>query len=266
MNVSEARRLDVGERERQSAVGDAARSPVPTPVCPLDPPPSLVLFDVDDTLCDYAGARAGRLRIAFATALTHAPGGSEIDLDRVIAESIAIHPHGSDHFGELLARYGVADAAVAQTARSWYHANRFLGLALFADAAEMLRAIRAALPGRRIGLITNGPADVQRDKIALLDLIGYVDFALISGEFGIAKPDPAIFREGLRLGRATAEETVFIGDSPEYDVVGARAAGVHAIWMNRTGLPWSAASPPPPEVRSFDDIRVLLGAPPTGHR
>jgi putative hydrolase of the HAD superfamily len=266
MNGSGACRFDLGERARETTAGVAARPPVPAPVCPLDPPPSLVLFDLDDTLCDYARARAGRLRIAFATALSHAPGRSEIDLDRVIAESIAIHPHGSDHFGELLARNGVADPAVVQTARSWYHANRFLGLALFADAAEMLRAIRAALPGRRIGLITNGPADVQRDKIALLDLIGYVDFALISGEFGVAKPDPAIFREGLRLGGATAEEAVFIGDSPEYDVAGARAAGIHAIWMNRTGLPWPAASPPPPQVRSIDDIRVLLGAPPAGRR
>jgi putative hydrolase of the HAD superfamily len=240
------------------------QSPHSSAVRPLAPPPSLVLFDLDDTLCDYAGARAGRLRTAFGTALAHAPNGAEVDLDRVITESLAIHPHGSDHFGELLARYGVADPAVIQDARTWYHTNRFLGLALFADAVEMLRAIRVALPGRRIGLITNGPAEVQRDKIALLDLARYVDFALISGEFGIAKPDPAIFAEGLRLGRATVEETVFVGDSPEFDVLGARAAGLSAIWMNRTGLPWPGAPPPPSEVRSIADIRVLLGAPPAG--
>ena len=245
-----------------SSTLQSSKSPA---VRPLDPPPSLVLFDLDDTLCDYAGARAGRLRTAFSTALAHAPNAAEIDLGRVIAESLAIHPHGSEHFGELLARYGVTDPAVAVAARSWYHTNRFLGLALFADAVEMLRAIRAALPGRRLGLITNGPAEVQRDKIALLDLARHVDFTLISGEFGIAKPEPAIFAEGLRLGRATVEETVFIGDSPEYDVVGARAAGLRAIWMNRTGLAWPAAPPAPPEVRSIADVRALLGAPPSGN-
>jgi putative hydrolase of the HAD superfamily len=238
------------------------QSQVPVAVRPLDPSPALVLFDLDDTLCDYAGARAGRLRTAFGTALAHAPNGAEIDLDQVIAESLAIHPHGSEHFGELLARYGVADPAVAQAARTWYHTNRFLGLSLFADTVEMLRAVRVALPGRRIGLVTNGPAEVQRDKIALLDLAPHVDFTLISGEFGIAKPDPAIFAEGLRLGRATVAETVFIGDSPEYDIVGARAGGLRAIWMNRIGLAWPAAPPPPPEVRSIADIRVLLGTPP----
>jgi putative hydrolase of the HAD superfamily len=238
-----------------------ARPPAPLAVRPLVPAPALVLFDLDDTLCDYAGARAGRLRTAFGTALAHSPGGAEVDLDRVIAESVAIHPHGSDHFGELLGRYGVDDPAVAQAARTWYHANRFLGLTLFADAVEMLQAIRHAVPGRRIGLITNGPADVQRDKIDLLDLAAYVDFALISGEFGFAKPDPAIFREGLRLGDATVAETIFIGDSPEFDIAGARAAGIDAVWMNRLGLPWPAAPPPPVEVQSLEEVRVLLGAP-----
>jgi HAD superfamily hydrolase (TIGR01549 family) len=233
----------------------------PPPVFPNFRPP-LVLFDLDDTLCDYASARVTRLRTAFGMALAGVPGGAEIDLDRVIAESLAIHPHASDHFGNLLAHYGVDDDAVIQAARSWYHTNRFLGLALFADAMQILRAIRAAVPGRRIGLITNGPAEVQRDKIALLDLGPYLDFALISGELGIAKPDPAIFHEALRRGGATVEETVFIGDSPEYDVAGARAAGIHPIWMNRSGLPWPAAPPPPAEVRSLEEIRVLLGAAP----
>jgi HAD superfamily hydrolase (TIGR01549 family) len=240
--------------------GDASAS-APS-LHPLEPPPTLVLFDLDDTLCDYAGARAGRLRTAFGIALTHAVGGADVDLDQLIAESVAIHPHASDHFGPLLARYGVEDEAPIRAARAWYHANRFRGLALFADAAEILRSIRAALPGRRIGLITNGPADVQRDKIALLGLERHLDFALISGELGVAKPDPAIFREALRRGDAMVEETVFIGDSPEYDVASARAAGIRAIWMNRCGLPWPAATSPPAEARSLAEIRALLGAAP----
>lgn len=227
---------------------------------PLEPAPVLVLFDLDDTLCDYASARASRLRTAFGMALAGVPGGNDVHLDQLIAESLAIHPHASDHFGELLARYGVEDEAAIRAARSWYHTNRFLGLALFADAASILWAIRAALPGRRIGLVTNGPAEVQRDKIALLGLAPQVDFAIISGEFGIAKPDPAIFHEALRRGDATAEETIFIGDSPEYDVAGARAAGIPVIWMNRSGIPWPAPSPPPAEVRSLEEIAVLLGA------
>jgi putative hydrolase of the HAD superfamily len=262
MNGGEARTAEIGAGDDHPPPMAASRPLASSSIRRLEPAPTLVLFDLDDTLCDYAGARAGRLRIAFGIALSRTSGGAKVDLERLIAESVAIHPHGCEHFGELLARYGVDDATAVHAARSWYHTNRFLGLALFADAAEVLRSIRAAVPGRRIGLVTNGPADVQRDKIGLLELAPHLDFALISGEFGIAKPDPTIFHEAVRRGGATVAETVFIGDSPEYDIAGARAAGIPAVWMNRGGLAWPVPAPPPAEVRSLEEIRVLLGATP----
>jgi HAD superfamily hydrolase (TIGR01549 family) len=248
---------------RLMAMSDALSVPR-TPVSqPITPPPTLVLFDLDDTLCDYAGARAGRLRTAFQSALAHlGDDARSIDLDELVAESIAIHPHASDHFGTLLGRYGVIDAEVIQKTRGWYHTNRFLGLELFGGAVALLHSIRDALPGRKIGLVTNGPAEVQRDKIALLDLLPSVDFALISGEFGTAKPDPAIFVEALRLGKAVADEAIMIGDSPEFDIAGARAAGIRAVWINRTGGPWPGSPPPPLTVCSFAEIAALLGASP----
>ena len=214
----------------------------------MDSRVSLVLFDLDDTLCDYSGARDGRLRRAFGHALSAAHGSDPDDLDtqlldRLIAESIAIHPHGADHFAELLSRHGVADAEVAEMARRWYVENRFHGLQLFAEALEVLSAVRAT--GRRIGLVTNGPAEVQRDKIGLLGLWPHIDFAVISGEVGIEKPDPAIFQEALRQGQAEPEETIFIGDSPEHDIAGAHAAGIHAVWISRAGTPWSTTGIPP---------------------
>jgi putative hydrolase of the HAD superfamily len=232
------------------------------------------LFDLDDTLCDYAGARAERLRIAFGQALAAAharearvtddvrpPAAAQRppDLDALIAASIAVQPHGADHFPDLLRPYGVP-AEAAALAVAWYRANRFHGLGLFADALATLAAVRAALPGRRLGLITNGPAEVQRAKIELLGLDGLVDFALISGELGIEKPDPDIFRKALRMADATPDEAVFVGDSPDHDIAGARAAGIRAIWMNRSGRAWPAALPPPDdEVRDLAEFLALLG-------
>lgn len=245
---------------RLVTMSDAVRVPRTPVVNPINPPPSLVLFDLDDTLCDYAGARAGRLRGAFTRALAHRDDDTiSFDLDQLVSESVTIHPHGSDHFGTLLGRYGVVDPEVISRVRGWYHSNRFLGLQLFGGAVELLHAIRAAQPGRRIGLVTNGPAEVQRDKIALLELLPSVDFALISGEFGIAKPERAIFEEALRLGNATAAEAIMIGDSPEFDIAGARAADINAIWVNRTGAPWSSAPPPPLTVHSLAEIAIILG-------
>ena len=206
--------------------------------------PALVLFDLDDTLCDYSGARAGRLRGAYGDAFA-AAGISDVDLDAVIAESISIHPHGSDHFPDLLSRHGMTDADLASEARRWYHRNRFLGLDLFPDARDLLREVRR-IPGvRRIGLVTNGPAEVQRDKIALLDLEREIDFAIISGEVGVEKPNPAIFQRALDAAGVGAGDAIYIGDSPEYDMDGARNAGIERVWMNRAGDPWPLESPAP---------------------
>jgi putative hydrolase of the HAD superfamily len=224
-------------------------------------PVNLVLFDVDDTLCDYAGARAMRLSHAFSSAFEVAQVTPPADMAGLIAESIAIHPHGADHFAALLARHGVAHPEAAARARAWYQANRFHGLQLFPDALETLALVRAAARNRSVGLITNGPAEVQRAKIELLDLMRHVDFALISGEFGVAKPDPAIFHAALELAKVEAADAVYIGDSPEFDVVGAQAAGIRSIWVNRTGRPWAHDSPAPDvEVTELTALIAWLDA------
>src|SRR5215204_2089498 len=96
-----------------------AQSELMTPR-PLDPRPKAVLFDLDDTLCDYAAAREARLRRAFTLSADGGiPPRLAADLDRMIAESIRMHPHGADHFEELFARFDFADARAARVAADW---------------------------------------------------------------------------------------------------------------------------------------------------
>ena len=230
---------------------------------PLEPPLRAVLFDLDDTLCDYAGARAERLRRAFSLAPNLAGDQHQFDLDRMIAESIEMHPHGADHFPELFTRHGCHDPACAARAADWYRSNRFHGLALFPEAVNALRAARQPAGGgatrRAIGVVTNGPAEVQQAKVALLGVRDFVDFVVISGEFGSAKPDPEIFREALRRAGVSPHEAVYVGDSPEFDMAGARRAGMRAIWVNPRGDLWNDSDPPPDRViRSIAELPRLL--------
>jgi HAD superfamily hydrolase (TIGR01549 family) len=235
---------------------------------PLDPRPKAVIFDLDDTLCDYAAAREERLRRAFSLS---ADGGIRsrcaIDLDRMIAESIRMHPHGADHFEELFARFGIADARAARAAADWYRENRFHGLRLFPGVEELFSAVRDAVSvdepqaARPIGIVTNGPKEVQRAKLELLGIDNLVDFVLVSEEFGVSKPDPLIFHEALRLAGVRPEEAIFVGDSAEFDMVGAHAAGIPTVWVNRQQRPWTEPGPPPTrEIRSLADLPRLLGA------
>ena len=235
---------------------------------PLDPRPKAVLFDLDDTLCDYTAAREARLRRAF----TLSPEGGcqsreAIDLDRMIAESIQMHPHGADHFEELFARFGLTDAGEARAAADWYRKNRFHSLRLFTGVETVFSKVRDAvshdepMAARPIGIVTNGPTEVQHAKLELLGINDLVDFVLVSEEFGVAKPDPEIFRGALRLAGVRPEEAIFVGDSVEFDMAGAQTAGIPTVWVNRQQRPWTDPGPPPTrQIRSLADLPQLFGA------
>jgi putative hydrolase of the HAD superfamily len=62
-----------------------------------------------------------------------------------------------------------------------------------------------------------------------------VDGAVISAEVGIAKPDPAIFMRALELAGAGADEALHVGDTADADLAGARAAGIRALHLDRSG-------------------------------
>lgn len=224
--------------------------------------PRVVLFDLDDTLCDYATARAIRLRLAFAAERHPAFGRLTDDRrEQLIDAALALPSHGVDHFPDLLRRHGIDDPAAPAAAMAWYRTNRYHGLALFSDAVDVVQALRHSFaPGRRaIGVVTNGPADVQRPKIDLLGIEQLADFVLISGEFGRAKPEPAIFWEALRLAGAAPADAVFVGDSPEFDMAGARAAGIRAIWINRGDRAWALPEPPPErQIAALAELVELL--------
>jgi HAD superfamily hydrolase (TIGR01509 family) len=234
---------------------------------PLQPLPSAILFDLDDTLCDYSAARDARLRVAFSLDAMGRPVERSADeLAAMIAESIRIHPHGVDHFGDLFRRYGAPDSRIAETAARWYRSNRFHGLQLFPEAIAALQAVRTAGSPplgrpRPVGIITNGPAEVQRAKLDLLGLHDLVDFVIISEELGVAKPDAAIFDEALDRAGVDASEAVFIGDSAEFDMAGALARGIPTIWVNRQRLPWERGVPRPDrEVLSIGEVPALVGS------
>ena len=102
---------------------------------------------------------------------------------------------------------------------------------------------------------------MQRAKLELLGIDRLVDFVLVSEEFGVAKPDPEIFREALRLAGVRPEEAIFVGDSVEFDMAGAQAAGIPTVWVNRHQRPWTEPGPPPTrQIRSLADLPQLLGA------
>ena len=99
------------------------------------------------------------------------------------------------------------------------------------DVYDTLTALRRR--GYLIGIITNGTARTQSLKIDHSGLRRYADLVVLAGEENIQKPDPRIFRmAAVRLG-VPPTACVFVGDHPQNDLAGARAAGytpIRKVW------------------------------------
>lgn len=126
---------------------------------------------------------------------------------------------------------------------------------LYPGARELLVAVR---PHARTALVTDGIGQVQRARIARLDLAPFFDVVSISGELGVAKPGPEIFDHTfVALGVSDRSDAVMIGDSLTSDIAGGAAAGVDTIWFNRHGLEAFTVEPTH-VVESIDAIVPLV--------
>lgn len=104
---------------------------------------------------------------------------------------------------------------------------------------QVTRELLDTLKGKGIalGVITNGPFAHQWKKVSALKLLNWMprEHILISGEVGITKPDRRTFDLAKERTGLEAEEMWFVGDSYENDILGAKGAGWHSLWVNRRG-------------------------------
>jgi putative hydrolase of the HAD superfamily len=174
--------------------------------------------------------------------------GDRWELGQVDSTSLSL-----EAWRRTLRACGCNDESVAQLATHTLLKLSRNGYRLFDDVTDLLAAVRRA--GVPLGLITNGSADTQREKLRNLDLERWFDVVLISGEVGIAKPNASIFRLALRKLAAERERVWHVGDDLKADVAGARAAGITAVWLNRRGLVRKHGEPEPDlEIRSLSSL------------
>jgi putative hydrolase of the HAD superfamily len=230
-----------------------------------------VFFDLDDTLFDHHHCARTALQAVqschscFSTMTlseleaAHSRFLEELHQD-VIAGRRRLDDARRERFRRLFGAAGVeADDRLADhTAAAYRERYRAVRKAVHGAPALLPLVRERAL----VGVISNNLLEEQQEKLRFCGLASSVDALVVSEEAGVAKPDPAIFSIALgRLGCAP-EEAVMLGDSWASDVVGARAAGVRAVWFNRYGAP--APEGGVLELRSLDPpdqaLRTLFGA------
>jgi len=129
-------------------------------------------------------------------------------------------------------------------------------------AAEALMQLRRRY---RLAVLTNAQESSAADVAAAMRRVGldvYITTYITSRDIGVLKPDPAFFYAGLQALDVAADEAVMVGDSYAADVLGARRAGLHAVWYNPRGDRCPDAHPAYDAVAAnLRGLPALLAAP-----
>ena len=229
--------------------------------------PRLVLFDLDDTLFAHSSAvvegierHLGSIGGAFAAA----DSALALDLWQSLEEE---HYHSYlagvlDYHGQRRARARDFAAAHGVTlddgeALAWFESYLLhyrAGWRLHEDALPCLDALASRFPGIRFGLITNGDQAFQGEKLRDTGLDQRVEHVIASGSLGFAKPDPRIFLHACSVFGARPADAVYVGDRLRTDAIGAAAAGLTGVWLDRHGV--AAPDTDAAEVRRLGVIRI----------
>lgn len=100
----------------------------------------------------------------------------------------------------------------------------------FLDVVPCLESLRRYAS---LGVITNGDAHQQRQKVRALGLEDYFSVILTSEEARAAKPSPQIFLTACALADYPPASTYYVGDNLKVDAIGSMHAGLTPIWLDR---------------------------------
>ncbi|HEV2639807.1 MAG TPA: HAD family hydrolase [Actinocrinis sp.] len=225
------------------------------------PPIRAVLFDLDRTLVDLEGA----IRIGIEAHL----------LDLGLPFSPEEYARWKEYEEEFVTRFVIGELTLKEQRRArvramtraaeladddadaWFegfHTRMHAAQRTFEDTGPALEAL-AVHDHLKIGIVTNMETGYQLAKLANVGLhADRFDCVLGLDLLPAPKPEPAAFLAGCAAVGTDPAETLFVGDEPYIDAVGARDAGLRSVWLDRTGR---AAQIDPAELAGIDVVSSL---------
>jgi len=206
-------------------------------------PVRAVVFDLDDTLLDHRGS----VRTALSAWL---PDEAAADEERLVeawfalerkhyarweAGQISFQEQRRRRIRELYALLGrpISAADDVDALFADYLAHYTSAWRAFDDVRPTLTQLRRL--GFALAVLTNGSSAQQHAKVHALRLLERVDLVVTSEELDVAKPDPRAYRRTCDRVSVDPDEALHVGDRYDVDVVGARAAGLQALHLDRHG-------------------------------
>ncbi|GAA1765444.1 MULTISPECIES: HAD family hydrolase [Streptomonospora] len=208
---------------------------------PTAPAPEAILFDLDDTLLDDRAASSAGLRTImerlghpeFSAARRLWDVQTDISFGAYIAGRLSLQEQRRERVRALAIQAGhshIADEHCDELYQVYLSAHRS-AWAPFRDVVPVLGEL--ARGGIRLAVVTNGIEQLQREKLSALDLAGFFPTVACADTAGAGKPDPRIFHAACRSVQVPPERAWHVGDQLHADALGAVAAGLHPVLVDR---------------------------------
>jgi putative hydrolase of the HAD superfamily len=222
-----------------------------------------ITLDLDDTLWPVAPTIAGAEQDLLHWLLANTPKTAELTQQAEVKQTIrqrvvAQHTTKTHDLGFLRCeviretmRLAGDDPQLADEAYAVFNAAR-QRVNLYAGVEAALARLAAKY---RLVAISNGTADVFVTPAA-----PYFHAAFKAHEVGVAKPDGKIYQLASSHLALNPNQILHVGDDAHADAWGAREAGLHAVWINPQGHPWTHDSPQPWTVRHLVEVADHLQA------
>ncbi|MFF0570594.1 HAD family hydrolase [Streptomyces sp. NPDC004041] len=201
-----------------------------------------VLWDIDDTIFDYAGAdRTGMRQHLELAGLPEAYASVDAALDawkaitvrhwaRVAAGETDFLGQRRDRVREFLSR--VMTDAEADDWSAGHVSHYEAAWALFPDVLPTLDRL---VPHYRHAILSNSSTGHQHRKLTTLGVRDRFEAMVCAVELGISKPEAGAFHAACEALALEPHEVAYVGDEPDIDASGAVAAGLTGIWLDRQG-------------------------------
>ena len=211
-----------------------------------------VFFDLDGTLYDRDAAILRMAEEQFDAFR------AELNVDRAVflERLIALDGHGQPRTPRLHHALGEAlgfSVDVADRLEHYFRSRYALQCRPSADTLQTLQTLRQR--EKKLAIITNGPEQWQSRKIECMEIASWFDAILISEVEGVSKPDRRIFERALERCGVTPGECIFVGDHPEADIAGAKAAGLRPVWKR---VPYWTVSNDVVQIDRLSEILDLI--------
>lgn len=219
-----------------------------------------VLFDIDNVLYNSGHQVEMARRAAIEAMVREGLGMSMEDAFKKLEQ--IVQKYGSNynrHYDLLIGNQPEKNKLIAVGIVA-YHNTKRTYLKPYDDTTPTIMKLKES--GYKVGVISDGLAIKQWEKLVRLGLQDEFDCVVVSEEAGFDKPEQKIFLMACDKLGVKPEECMYVGDRLDTDVLGANRVGMMSIRLLRGKYkeikPTGLQDQPAYEIKRMDEILEIL--------